>query len=185
MPIRRFYFCSKPECARPSKKDVPYSYSNTGSHCDSGTNRHSHSNAGDHCDSDTHSNSGTHGNANSYAGCDSDADIYSKAHRHAYSNSGADSNANSHAGCDGNADIHSQTHRHSNSGADSYANGDAVFCRLLSPPNRLWDHQQQLKFTGKTGSVKGALSSPIARSKLDLYYSLSPAECLQRAYSTR
>jgi hypothetical protein len=96
----------------------------------------------------------------------------------------ADSNAKRNTSADCNPETFG--HANANAGADSNANADrGCQCKPMPSSGGLWCQQQQSKFTGKPKKFEGDLPPPYAGSELDLHYSLSPAERLQRAPSAR
>jgi hypothetical protein len=112
------------------------------------------------------------------------ADLCGKADSEAKRNSYAD--ANSSANCNTNANCNPETFGHANADGSADSNPNpGCHSKSVSASSRLWDQQGQRKFTGKSKKFEGDLPPSYAGSEFDLYYSLSAAECLQRAPSAR
>jgi hypothetical protein len=110
----------------------------------------------------------------------------------------ADSDANSDSQANGNANTCTNSNASANSNPEAV--GDPYFdssrdrdthpdsgCRekFMSSSGGLWSHILKHEFARKARPVEGDLPPPYAGSELDLHYSLSTVECLQRAPSAR
>jgi hypothetical protein len=112
------------------------------------------------------------------------ADSEAKRNSYADANSSADSNTNTNASANCNPETFGHADANADGSTDSNTN-PGCHSKSMSSSGGLWYQQQQRKFTGKPKKFEGDLPPSYAGSKLELHYSLSAAECLQRAPSAR